>query len=70
MALQKVKKGDRIRLKVRTLSGWKGIGIVTEDQVNDSVWFRKEGLKPSWLNDSCACSRHECALIREKRNHA
>lgn len=32
-----LKEGDKIRLKVRTLGGWKGIGTVIFQQ-DDTVW--------------------------------
>ena len=59
-----LKKGDRIRLKVRTIGGWKGTGTVTEDQAygSDTIWFRKDGGRA----DNCAAGRHEVALIRTR----
>lgn len=62
-----LKKGDRIRLKVRTFGGWKGTATVTTDQVSadDVVWFRKDGSDPdSYLAGRCCACRHEVALVR------
>lgn len=43
----KLKKGDRIRLKVRIACGWKGLATVTADQAEDgadaTVQFKKDG---------------------------
>ena len=60
-----LKKGDRIRLKVRTMGGWKGIGVVTQDQSasDDAVWFRKTDTGER----HCSACRHEVAKIRGKR---
>jgi hypothetical protein len=62
----KLKKGDRIRLKVRTISGWKGTGTVSEDQIDDTIFFHKDGEDiNSWIGGrNCAC-RHEAAKLRE-----
>ncbi len=68
MAAKLLKRGDRIRLKVRTIDGWKGVGIVTEDQltVNSTVVFHKEdnNCPPDsiWYGRCFAC-RHEVARI-------
>jgi hypothetical protein len=47
--------------------GWKGIGIVTEDQhkPDDAVWYRREGDPDDWLHNKCCACRHEVAKIRE-----
>ena len=63
-----LKIGDRIRLKVPLISGLKGFGTVTEDQIgtDGTIWFRKDGDEPNWLTDkNCAC-RHEVAKVRKK----
>ena len=61
--MTRLKKGDRIRLKVRTLGGWKGTGIVVEDQAhpNDGVRFIKDGESAPTCSSAC---RHEVAKMR------
>lgn len=61
-----LKKGDRIRLKVRTMGGWTGTATVTEDQLmpDHPVFFRKDGDAENWLNDRCCAGRHEVSVIR------
>jgi hypothetical protein len=66
-----LKKGDRIRLKVRTIGGWKGTATVTEDQISPdvTVWFRKDGSDPDdWMADRCCACRHEVAVMRKPSN--
>ena len=63
MAAKKLKKGDRIRLKVRTISGWKGTGTVIEDQITDTVLFRRDGKREG---DKCSACREEVALMRDQ----
>lgn len=62
-----LKKGDSIRLKVRTMSGWKGNGIVAKDQLIDSniVYFWKDK-DPKELLYRCEACRHEVAKIKDK----
>jgi len=61
--------GDRIRLKVPTLSGWTGTATVTEDMhgPENSVWFCKDG---DDIGDpsarSCTACRHEVAVLRDQ----
>lgn len=61
-----LKKGDRIRLKVRLITGWKGVGTVINDQLseNDSVKFKRDGFD-DFLG--CLAGRHEVALIRKPK---
>lgn len=64
-----LRKGDHIRLKVRTISGWKGEAIVVEDQlsVDDrSVTFRRLDSDPEMPPG--LAMRHEVALIRRPSN--
>ena len=63
-----LKKGDRIRLKVRTISGWKGLGTVSEDQMDNIIAFFKDGEdhESSLLGHNYAM-RHEVAVIRSKK---
>jgi hypothetical protein len=58
--MKKLKKGDRIRLKVRTISGWEGIGTITEDQEGDSISFRKDG----GTEENNRAMRHEVTLLK------
>lgn len=61
----KLKKGDRIRLKVRTVFGFKGTATVMEDQVGDepdaTIRFKKDGS----TEEHCYACRHEVAKIRK-----
>lgn len=67
-----LKRGDRIKIKVRLISGWIGYGTVSEDQINPdgTVWFVKDGDSiDDWLaNKNCVC-RHEVSVCR-KQNEA
>lgn len=65
-----LKVGDRIRLKVYTINGWKGVGTVSRDQLpnDETVWFTKDNDdKDSFYfgQESCAF-RKEVAAIRSK----
>lgn len=63
-----LRKGDRIRLKVRTVGGWKGTATVTEDQtaLAGPVWFRKDGSEPGdGLAGRCSACCHEVEAIRK-----
>jgi len=59
-----LKKGDRIKLKVRTFSGWKGYGIVIMDMSSkdDIVHFVKEEQPDDFFN--CCAGRHEVVKCR------
>ena len=60
----KLKKGDRIRLKVRTVFGFKGTATVVNDQVNNLVQWRPDGSNPDDTSqDFCYACRHEVAKI-------
>jgi hypothetical protein len=61
-----LKKGDRIRLKVRTMAGWKGLGTVSADQhpYNDTIVFFRDGKSP--IYDRCIAARREVALVRKE----
>lgn len=61
--VKSLSRGDGIRLKVRTISGWKGTGTVVEDQVDcdDGVIFVKDASVREWpFTHAC---RHEVARI-------
>jgi hypothetical protein len=66
MARRLLRKGDRIRLKVPLLSGWKGTATVVEAQLtrSDGVDFRKDGAVVGGFG-SCACD-HEVALLKDQ----
>jgi|1_EtaG_2_1085319.scaffolds.fasta_scaffold79846_2 hypothetical protein len=67
-----LKVGDLIRLKVHTISGWKGIGVICEDQVSsyDGPYFIRRD-SSVWMDGDCyiapsmACP-HEVALMRDQ----
>ena len=60
-----LKKGDRIKLKVRMISGWKGEGIVTEDQhpTNDTIVFARCD-NPEFSR--CIAGRHQVWRMHNK----
>ena len=69
-----LQQGDRIRLKVRTLSGWKGTAtVLRHDPHHDLVEFLPDGdewraeLAREFDISGCYACRHEVALIRGKR---
>ena len=62
--MRPLKAGDRVRLKVRSLFGWKGTGTVTAvigggTDPDVSVEILKDG-----SSEHCTCCRHELAKIR------
>ena len=59
-----LKKGDIISLKKPLISGWRGRGIVTYDQHDDLVIFRKEGDCSGWINDRNIVLRCEVTKIK------
>ena len=56
--------GDRVRLKVRTIFGYKGTGTVTREQYTASggIQFRPD--EEGWEHNTVDCMRHEVALMR------
>jgi hypothetical protein len=67
-----LKQGDRIRLNVRTLAGWKGMGTVPEDQLSegDVVEFVKDAdvcTDPPSVPARCSAMRDEVTLVRNPR---
>lgn len=59
-----LKAGDIIGLKVRLLwSGWKGLGIVTEDQYSEGVKFQAIG--PGAPSGTCLAVRSEVVKKRK-----
>lgn len=58
-----LKQGDRIRLKTRTIGGWKDCGTVKTNQLSedDVVVFAKDDYP---YNDTCLALRHEVAKMR------
>jgi hypothetical protein len=64
-----LKSGDRIKLKVATIGGWKGTATVTENQLSfdDTVHFRPDGSAPDdWISGRCVACRHEVSLLRNQ----
>ena len=62
--MRPLKAGDRVRLKVRSLFGWKGTGTVSEiigdgTDPDTDVDILKDG-----SSEHCTCCRHELAKIR------
>ena len=62
--MRALKAGDRVRLKVRSLFGWKGTGTVSEiigdgTDPDTSVEILKDG-----SSEHCTCCRHELTKIR------
>ena len=62
--MRALKAGDRVRLKVRSLFGWKGTGTVSEivgdgTDPDTPVEILKDG-----SSEHCTCCRHELAKIR------
>lgn len=57
-------KGDRVRLKVRTLFGWKGTGTVLW-QSGDLVTFTSDD-----VGETVDALRDQVALIRKERKSA
>lgn len=64
--MKQLQKGDRIRLKVGTIGGWKGTATVLEHSVcDDTVEFLKDGYTPDEYGRSyCYAFRHEVSKIR------
>ena len=60
-----LRKGDVIRLKVRTAFGWRGYGIVNRDMAEHdpdaTVSFYRFGHSP---DEMCIAKRHQVALVR------
>lgn len=56
------KKGEKLRLKVPLLSGYKGIGTVTEDQdsQDDNVCFERDDIPGS----KCRARPYEVSCYR------
>jgi len=65
------KKGDRVRLKVQTFSGFKGYAVVTEDQIteNEIIFAWREDFHPPESDQDTAgminCLAHEIYLCKE-----
>jgi hypothetical protein len=71
--MRTLRKGDRIRIKVRLLNGWKGFGTVSEDQKSpdDLVWFAQDGEDPDdpLYGKSVVC-REQCVKVRRLNHNA
>lgn len=62
--MKKLEPGDRIRLKVRLESGWKGCATVSDGQFGDVVWFRKDGDPVDAWHGYCCALRSQVAKLR------
>lgn len=67
-AMSKLLPGDRVRMKVLMISGWRGTGTVIEyDELSDTVEILKDGDEPGDYGRShCLACRHEVAKIRQR----
>jgi hypothetical protein len=63
-----LRQGDRIRLKVQTISGWKGDAVVVENQLSsdDVIAWRRDSDDPNGLVSIAL--RHEVALKPFKKS--
>lgn len=61
-----LKVGDRIRCKVRLMSGWRGFGTVIVNQMHakDPIIFIKEGTDERNYENKCCAARSEVSLCR------
>jgi len=59
-AMKMLKKGDRVRMKVRTLMGFKGCGTVVDMTPSGLVCLRRDGRRE---DDYCFAMRHQVAKI-------
>jgi len=63
---RELQEGDKIRLKTRTISGWKGIGTVVDHCIHsDTVQFSKDDESEDEKTYHNFCKRSECSKIRE-----
>ncbi len=64
-----IRKGDRLRLKVRLVDGWKGYATALRDQLDQNpdavIDFRREGL-PADQYDLCCALRSQVVLCRQQ----
>lgn len=70
MSFKPLKQGDRIRLKVRSLSGWRGNGTVLADCVGNGdavVQFAADGASGSAPSIAI---RREVALLQKQVQEA
>lgn len=58
-----LEEGQRIKVNIRMMSGWKGYGTVVIDEGN-FVWFVKEGRDPRERLEWCYCRRDEVTVCR------
>ena len=63
--MRKLKEGDRVRAKVRTISGWKGKGTVEWDQRYDTVTFRQDK-HGRGDGERCDMMRYQVAKLRDQ----
>lgn len=69
MGAKRLNAGDRIRLKVRTIGGWKGKGTVLTDQENGGPWalvrFRPDDGN-DWSGHGFIACRFQVAKLRDQ----
>jgi hypothetical protein len=59
-----LRPGDRVRAKVRTMSGWKGTGTVVEADTT-AVVVERDGAPPGAMSSRAELCRHEVTKIRK-----
>ena len=62
--MRALKAGDRVRLKVRSLFGWKGTGTVSEIIGDGTDPDTPVETLTAGSSEHCTCCRHELAKIR------
>lgn len=68
MPTKQIKVGDRIRLKVRLMGGWKGTGtVIFSDPYGGIIEFLKDGDSlDEWGRTGCFVCKHEVAVMRKQ----
>jgi hypothetical protein len=68
-----IRKGDRIRLKVCCIDGWKGYGYALNDELDRNpdavIDFRREGI-PDDQDDCCIALRSQVVLCRQQEGRS
>ena len=60
-----LKRGDRIKVNVRLLSGWKGEGTVFQDCLNESVVFIPDG-SGFTIDNIAYAALHEVSRLKDQ----
>ena len=61
-----LKKGDRIRVNVRLLSGRRGLATVTEDQSESGDYSLVKFLPDGNYLDNCYACRYQVSKLRDQ----